>query len=310
MVLMFPGQGSQYVGMGAGLRELSEAARSVFAEAADVLGESLVEAILKGPEEVLRRSDTAQPAILTTSVAAQKALSEHGIEPKAVAGHSLGEYSALVAAGSLSFRDALEAVAERGRLMAAACDCIEGTMVALLGDTTAFLDEILEEASQLGIAEIANRNSPGQIVLSGEREALGRAAELGLERGVKKVVWLRVAGPFHTSLMADAAKEFARFISEIDIAAPRVTFVANVTGESESSPETIRSLLVEQICSTVQWEKSMRTLLAAAHDCFIDTGPGKVLKGLMARIDRSARVYAADSPGFFDEVQSLVAGTA
>jgi [acyl-carrier-protein] S-malonyltransferase len=301
---IFPGQGSQFVGMGTALAESYPEARYVFDEAASVLGPDLIAAIENGPKSVLNDTRWAQPALLTASIAAYVCLIERGLRPDAVAGHSLGEYSALVAADAFDLTTGLEMVQRRGRLMGAAAEMCDGSMMAVMGLSLDALRAVLDEVHDAGIVEIANLNCPGQIVISGEVRALEAARRAAEKAGAKRVIELKVSGPFHSSLMKSAAEMFEDHLKQSKISVPQVAFVPNVTGRATSDPEEIEFLLGMQIYRSVLWEDSVRHLIELGCDRFIEVGPGKVLGGLMRRIDRSVDVISVGDP---DGIEKAVA---
>ena len=288
---IFPGQGSQFVGMGADLYTESPAAQAVFQEADDVLRFSLSELCFAGDEEELRQTSNAQPAILTTSVAAMRAIAEaRGEErletPRFVAGHSLGEYTALVAAGALSFEDALRLVRQRGRLMHEAGQVMEGGMAAVMG-----LDgSMVEQMAQQTGCEIANINSDGQIVVSGPKEALVQAIDLARAMGARKAVPLVVSGAFHSRLMAPAVPGMVQALDNTSFSRARVPVISNTTAEPIRDRAAIQSELVDQICRCVQWSQSVTYMASHGVKTFVEIGPGKVLTGLVKRIAKDARV--------------------
>jgi [acyl-carrier-protein] S-malonyltransferase len=295
VAFIFPGQGSQYVGMGADLYENSAAARSVFDTADAILEFSLSKLCFGGNEDDLRQTHNAQPAILTTSIAAMEAVAEarggkRGGEPRYVAGHSVGEYAALVAAGSLGFDDALRLVRERGRLMQEAGQVREGGMAAILG-----LDEsLVEQLCQQTGAEIGNVNSDGQIVISGAKGALVQALDLARAMGAKKAVPLVVSGAFHSSLMRPAVPGMMTALGGARIASPRVPVVCNTTAQPINNQGAIHGELVEQICRPVQWSRSVDYMAGHGVRRFVEMGPGKVLTGLVKRIAKSAEAISVN----------------
>jgi len=301
---IFPGQGSQCVGMGTALAESYPEAREVFDDARSVLGDELIAAIKDGPKSVLNDTRTAQPALLTASIAAYVCLIEQGLRPDAVAGHSLGEYSALVAADAFDLPTALGVVQKRGQLMGAAAEMCEGSMMAVMGLTLDDVRAVLETARSAGIVEIANLNCPGQIVISGEFDALDAARRAAEDAGAKRVVDLEVSGPFHSSLMKTVADLFGDYLKQHEISAPQVAFVPNVTGRFTADPDEIRVLLGMQIYRSVLWEDSVRQLIEFGCDRFVEIGPGTVLRGLVRRIDRSVDVMSTGDP---DGVEKAVA---
>jgi [acyl-carrier-protein] S-malonyltransferase len=294
---LFPGQGSQYVGMGRDLARSMPEVRDVFKKADELLGFELSELAFHGPGEKLMLTEYAQPAILTASCALTGILREEGIEPHFVAGHSLGEYSALVAAGSLSFEEALVLVRRRGILMEEAVPAGQGTMAAILGVELAEVEEICAKVSEEGVVDVANINTPGQVVISGSKEGVLTALGLFRRNGAKKVVPLAVSGPFHSSLMQPVAEIFEKDLARATFRDPKVPLVSNVGARVVKKKDEVRSLLARQICSRVEWEQSMRRLLSLGVKRFIEVGPGRILTGLMKKIDKEAVVhYVEDGP--------------
>ena len=293
--LIFPGQGAQSVGMGLDLwRDLPEA-RATFAEADAVLGFPLSRLCFEGPGEELTRTENAQPAILTVSIASYQTLAaRRSLMPKYVAGHSVGEYSALVAAGVLAFCDAVRLVRRRGELMGEAMPQGKGTMAAILGLERETVKKLLAEANSFGVVEVANLNCPGQIVVAGETNAVAEAMRLAKAAGARKAIPLQVSGPFHSSLMRPAADRFAVELAHVDFYPARIPVVANVTAQPVTDPNRIRELLVEQIYSPVRWEESVRFMVAAGVKTFIESGPGKVLSGLVRRITQIPRITSLE----------------
>ena len=281
---VFPGQGSQKVGMGREFYETTQVGRELFDQADALLGFSLSRLCFEGPEEQLTRTENAQPAIFTVSVAACRLLEERGVRPDAAAGHSLGEYSALVAAGVMSFEDGLRTVRRRGELMAAVGDTVAGSMAAVLGLAAEEVAAVCEEASAAGRVEVANYNSPEQTVISGELAAVERAMALAKERGAKRALKLNVAAPFHSSLMAPLAEEMREVLAAVPMSAPRVPVVANVTADYVRTPEEIREALVRQVAGSVRWTETVRRLAADGIERTVEAGPGRVLTGLTPRI--------------------------
>jgi [acyl-carrier-protein] S-malonyltransferase len=291
-VFMFPGQGSQFVGMGKPLYEKYDFIREIFEIADRELDLPLTELIFNGPAEELQKTANAQPAILTVSVAMYELLKRRGFRPAAVAGHSLGEYSALVAAGALEFGDAVRLVRLRGQYMQEAVPLGRGGMMAVLGLAA---DQVLEgcrRAAGAGIVEAANFNCPGQVVVAGENRALERAQVIFKEMGAKRCIPLQVSAPFHCSMMEPAGAKLARELAGVEIRDPRVPVVANVNAEYASTAGEVREALVRQVSSPVLWEQSVRRLLAGGHDVFVEVGPGQVLTGLVKKISRDARTAA------------------
>lgn len=289
--LVFPGQGAQFVGMGKALADSSAAARETFATADSVLGFDLTSLMANGPTETLEDTYNAQPAILATSIASVRAIEEalgERIQPAVVAGHSLGEFSALVVAGVLSFEDALRLVRERGRIMKAAGATAPGAMAAVLGLDDDVLEQVCRDASTDGIVVIANRNCPGQTVISGSIETLERASELARDRGAKRVARLGVSIASHSPLMADASAEFASLVATLSLADPAVPVVANGSAKPMTTAAEVASDISAQMAAEVNWTGSVQTMMSLGVKVFIDVGPGAVLSGLIKRIDREA----------------------
>jgi [acyl-carrier-protein] S-malonyltransferase len=298
---IFPGQGSQAVGMGKALAEASPAARAVFAEVDEALGQSLSTLMWNGPEAELTLTENAQPALMAASIAALRTLeAEHGVSLCAkaafVAGHSLGEYSALAAAGTFTIADAARLLKARGRAMQAATPVGIGAMAALLGLDCADAEAIAREAAQGDVCAAANDNAPGQVVISGHRAAVERAIELAKARGAKRAILLPVSAPFHCALMAPAAAAMAEVLAEVDVKAPCVPVVANVTAAPLTEPDDIRRKLVEQVTGRVRWRECMAYMADAGVGIFCELGAGKVLTGLAKRTAPAATAIAAGTP--------------
>ncbi len=297
---MFPGQGSQYVGMGREIYDKSPAAHAVFDKASEVLDFSVGELCFSGPTDRLNDTQYAQPAILTTSIAYLEALNERlkqtgrQIKPAFMAGHSLGEYTALVAAGSLQFEDGLRLVWERGRLMKEEGERHPGGMAAVIGLTLERLKGVVEEASSAGVIVIANANSPVQTVISGEVEALLKAMDLAKREGAAKVARLAVSIASHSPLMQQAGMQLSQLIGSINLVDPIVPLVANITGQVLTTAEDIKRELSEQLCKPVAWVASVREMLGDGVNTFVEVGPGQVLSGLIRRISDDAEVLRFD----------------
>lgn len=301
-VLLFPGQGSQRVGMGADFAKTFLSARRIYEKADQLLGYSISKLCFEGPLEQLSRTKYTQPAVLTTSIAIFEVLREHGITYEAVAGHSLGEYSALVAAGVLSFEDALKIVQKRAELMDSATSPGEGGMVAVLGLDRKKVEEICETARAKGTVEPANYNAPRQIVISGTREGLAEASQLARQAGAR-VVTLAVSGPFHSSLMKGVGESFKRYLNGFDFKKPEIAAVVmNVTGDYVSEPERIRDYLVEQVSSPVCWEQMIKRLFSDGFTDFVEVGPGQVLCGLVRRIVSNCNVANVEDLASLEKV--------
>ena len=286
---LFPGQGSQYAGMGKDLVTNFPVARQVFEEADDALGFKLSSLCFDGPEEDLKLTFNTQPAILTTSVAALAVVrQETGLSPDCVAGHSLGEYSALVAAGALTLKDAVTTVRSRGTFMQEAVPVGIGAMAAMLSIDPEQLSEICQEAAQGEVVSPANFNSPGQIVIAGHAGAVNRAIEIAKGRGFRKAMLLPVSAPFHCSLMLPAAERLSTVLDTCTVSPMTTAVVTNVEGTPNSDASRVRELLVAQVCAPVRWEQSVQRMRADGIERFIEIGPGKVLSGLVKRIDKEA----------------------
>ena len=297
IAFLFPGQGSQAVGMGKELAALYPVARQTFDEADSALGHKLSQLCFEGPEEKLRLTEITQPAILTMSVAAQRVLREKGVSPRFVAGHSLGEYSAHVAAGSLDFADAVRTVRNRGKYMQEAVPVGQGAMAAVLGMPLAEVERICKQAAQDDICSPANINSPEQIVISGSKPAVERAAELAKAGGAKRAIMLPVSAPFHCALMQPAQDRLGKDLQDLTFHRLQLPLVKNVDGEFTQDSEVARQALVSQVTGAVQWVKSMQTLIAQGVEFFIEVGPGKVLCGLLRQIDRSKQFSNVEDEG-------------
>ena len=281
----FPGQGSQYVGMGKELFENFSVAREIFEEADDTLHFSVSGLCFKGPEEALKLTENTQPAVLTTSVAALKVLqTEKGVAPQFAAGHSLGEYSALVASEALAFSQAVKIVRLRGKFMQEAVPVGEGAMAAVLGMEREEVEKVCEEVSSGEVLTPANFNSPGQIVIAGHSKAVERAIERVKQEG-KKAVLLPVSAPFHSPLMKPAAERLEKALDEISVNDLKIPVVTNVEAEANTLKDRVKGLLVAQVSSPVRWEESMRKMIEKGVEQFLEVGPGKVLSGLMKRIN-------------------------
>ncbi|MBI2882699.1 MAG: ACP S-malonyltransferase [Candidatus Methylomirabilis oxyfera] len=295
IALVFPGQGSQRVGMGQDFWSQVPETRILFEKASEAAGIDLGHLCFKGPEEQLTLTANAQPAIMTVSMAAVAALQREGIKPDYVAGHSLGEYSALVASGSFAFEDAIRVVRKRGEFMQEAVAPGAGAMAAILGLDRQSVYAVCEEAAQYGIVEVANLNSPGQVVIAGKTEAVDRAIELAKQRGVKRAVRLQVSAPFHCSLMEPAAQRLAGVLQATPIADPTVPLVNNADAELLTTREAVADSLVRQVTRPVRWEDVVRRLVKEGVTLFLELGPGKVLTGLIKRIAPEATaLYAED----------------
>jgi [acyl-carrier-protein] S-malonyltransferase len=285
IAFIFPGQGSQYVGMGKELFENFNVAKKIFEEAEDALHFSISSLCFKGPEEALKLTENTQPAVLTMSIAALKVVqAEKGTAPQFTAGHSLGEYSALVASGALSLSEAVKIVHLRGKFMQEAVPVGEGAMAAVLGLEREQVEKLCEELSSGEILTPANFNSPGQIVIAGHSKAVERAIERVKQEG-KKAVLLPVSAPFHSPLMKPAGERLEKALEEISVSDLKIPVVTNVEAEINTAKERVKGLLVAQVSSPVRWEESMRKMIEKGIEQVLEIGPGKVLSGLMKRID-------------------------
>lgn len=291
---IFPGQGSQAVGMGSSLYEASRQAREVFEESDTALQFRLSRLCFEGPEEELRDTINAQPAILTTSIACLRAASEFGasLKPVLVAGHSLGEYTALVASNVISFADAVLLVRERGRLMQEAGKAKPGGMAAIIGLDEESLEEVCRETG----SQIANFNCSGQIVISGTRESLARSMDLAKARGARRVIPLQVSGAFHSALMQPTVEGMAKAISQVDFKHPSVPVIANSTAQPLTSADEVKEELLQQLCNCVQWQPSVEYMVGAGVSTFIEIGPGQVLTGLVKKISTEVQVFNISDP--------------
>ena len=289
LAFLFPGQGSQSIGMGKELAEQFSVARATFDEADDALGYKLSQVCFEGPEEKLRLTEITQPAILTASVAALRVVAEKGIQPAFLAGHSLGEYSAHVAAGTLTFADAVRTVRNRGKYMQEAVPVGVGAMAAILGMDAAKVSDICREAAEAEVCEPANINSPEQIVVSGNAGAVERAVRLAGEHGAKKAVILPVSAPFHCSLMQPAQDRLGADLNSLPFQDPKTSVVCNVDAKMVTTGDASRDALVRQVTGSVRWEESVRLLISQSVETFVEVGPGKVLFGLMRQIDRGKK---------------------
>ena len=310
LAFLFPGQGSQAVGMGRDLSEKFSVAKQTFDEADEALGFSLSKLCFEGPEEQLKLTEFTQPAIFTVSIAAQRVLAERGIAPDFVAGHSLGEYSANVAVGVLSFADAVKTVRHRGRYMQEAVPAGEGAMAAILGmGSEAVIELCAKAAVESGsVVSAANLNSPEQTVISGAVAGVEKAAALAKEAGAKKVVMLAVSAPFHCALMQPAQDCLANDLRRLQFSGPRVPVVTNVDAALTTDPEQLRDALVRQVTGSVRWVESMRLLLEQKPAHFVEVGPGKVLCGLMRQLDRSQKALNVEDEASLEK--TLTAFTA
>lgn len=291
VAFMFPGQGSQVVGMGKDFFDAYDEVKQLFAMANEVLHKDIQQIMFEGPMEVLTETENAQPALLLTSVSINRMLEKEGIRPAMTVGHSLGEYSALVASGALSADEALPLVQTRGRLMEAAFPKGQGTMAAVLGLQEEVIQSVLDTIKD-EIVDIANLNCPGQIVISGSKEGIEQASEQLKAAGAKRVIPLNVSGPFHSRLMKKANEEFANYLDKVNVQDAAIPVYANVSARPITKKEEIKNLLIQQLYSPVRFEESVRQMIDKGVDAFVEVGSGKVLSGLLRKIDRKATVFA------------------
>ncbi|WP_417727968.1 ACP S-malonyltransferase [Roseovarius sp.] len=309
---VFPGQGAQVIGMGADLAATYPAARAVFDEVDEALGQKLSALIWEGEQEALTLTENAQPALMATSLAALRALETEGVDlaqvASHVAGHSLGEYSALAAAGAISVGDTARLLRIRGRAMQQAVPVGVGAMAALLGLDFEAARDVAQEAAQGEVCQAANDNDPGQVVVSGHKGAVERALDLAKARGAKRAMLLPVSAPFHCALMAPAAEVMAAALAEVTITAPVVPLVANVRATAVTDPAEIRTLLVEQVTGSVRWRESVIYMAAAGVTEIWEIGAGKALSGMVRRIEREIACRAIGSPQDVTSATESLAG--
>lgn len=307
---VFPGQGAQTIGMGKALADAYPAAQAVFDEVEEALGEKLSNLIWEGDIAELTLTQNAQPALMATSIAAMRALEAEGVgitQAAFVAGHSLGEYSALAAAGSLTVADTARLLRTRGQAMQSAVPVGEGAMAAILGLDLDAVRAVAEEAAQGEVCQAANDNDPTQVVVSGAKAAVERAAEIAKEKGAKRAVMLPVSAPFHCALMQPAADVMAEALAAVEIKAPAVPLVANVRAEAVTDPDLIRQLLVEQVTGSVRWRESVQYMAAQGVSEVWEIGAGKALSGMIRKIDREIASKAVGTP---DDVTKVIEGNA
>jgi [acyl-carrier-protein] S-malonyltransferase len=308
IAFLFPGQGSQTVGMGRAFHDASAHARAVFEEASAALGVDLRRVMFEGPESELMLTANTQPAILTASVAAAAACAERGLRPALVAGHSLGEYSALVVAGALRLADAVRIVRRRGEFMQEAVPVGTGAMAAILGLPLETVDAVVREAAQGQVVDVANVNSAQQIVIAGDRAAVERAVALAGERGGKKSVLLPVSAPFHCALMKPAAERLAAELAGVAVGDPAIPVVRNVDAGVTRAAEDVVPFLVRQVASPVRWTACVERLAAEGATTFVEVGPGRVLTALTKRIVEGARGFAVEDPAGLERALAGVGG--
>jgi [acyl-carrier-protein] S-malonyltransferase len=306
-VMMFPGQGSQAPGMGKDLAEKFAVAREVFEEADDALGFAISRLCFAGPAEELQLTENTQPAILTTSVAAYRAARDNGLPaPDFVAGHSLGEYSALVAAGVLGLSDAVRTVRARGQYMQQAVPVGTGAMAAVMGGELSAIEAACDEARGDQVCAVANSNSPNQVVIAGNVEAADRAIEL-LKGVAKRVIKLNVSAPFHCALMRPAQEKLGAHLERLTFNEPRMPVVTNVDAKTTTAPDELRDALLRQVSAPVRWLESMQLLLAENVETFIEIGPGKVLSGLMRQTNRDVKCLNVEDAASLEATRATLA---
>ena len=308
IAFLFPGQGSQEVGMGRALALASKAAAAVWAEADAALGFPLSRLCFEGPAEDLGLTANTQPAVLTASVAAAAALAERGIAPDLAAGHSLGEYSALVVGGALRFAQAVRLVRRRGEFMQEAVPVGTGAMAALMGVDLPAAEQLCAEAAQGEVVGVANINSPGQIVIAGHRSAVERAVAGAAARGARKSVMLPVSAPFHCALMKPAADRLAAELDRVTVSAPRIRIVRNVDGGVTTSADEVKPFLVQQVASPVRWTDCVERLALEGATGFLEVGPGRVLTGLLKRTLDGVRGHAVEDPASLEKAVAALTG--
>lgn len=306
---LFPGQGSQKVGMVQDLFENYDSVKALIKEADETLGFSISKMMFEGPDTELMKTEFTQPAILTASVAVWQVLKEHGLTPDIAAGHSLGEYSALVAAGAISFADAVHTVHLRGRFMQEAVPLGEGGMAAIIGSNSETIVKVCGEVSTEDLpVQAVNFNCPGQVVIAGATAAVEKACEALKEAGARRAIMLKVSAPFHSTLMEPAALRLKEVLDKIDIHDTAIPVVANVNAKEETKADEIRKNLVDQAAHPVHWEESIRNMVAGGVDMTVEAGPGTVLTGFMKKIARSVPCHHAEDAATIDEVVAALKG--
>ncbi len=299
IAFMFPGQGSQVVGMGEDFYKTEEI-KVLYDQANQALGKDIKKLMFEGPTEELTETENAQPALLLSSIAAYTLLEQAGIKPVMTVGHSLGEYSALVASNSLKLEEALPLVATRGKLMEKAFPKGQGTMAAVIGLSQEEIENELAKVKE-EIVDLANLNSPGQIVISGSKKGIDQAEVLLKEAGARRVLPLNVSGPFHSRLMKEANEEFEKSLNQVDLTDADIPVYANVTGNAVTNKDEVKDLLIKQLYSPVRFEESIQNMLASGVDAFVEVGTGRVLSGLVRKIDRKAKTFSVQDEKSLEE---------
>lgn len=295
LAFIFPGQGAQYVGMGKEIATEYKCASDIFEEATEALGFDIKEMIFNGDDETLKITENTQPTILTTSIACMQPLLEKGIKPDYVAGLSLGEYAAHVAAGTISFKDAVALVKKRGKYMQEAVPVGVGAMAVIIGLENNDVIECCNEASQIGVVEPTNFNCPGQVAIAGEVAAVEKASELCKGKGAKRAMLLPVSAPFHCSLLSPAGEKLASELANITLNDMKIPVVTNVTAQCVTDKSVVKDLLVNQVSKSVLWENCIRTMLDKGVDTFVEIGPGKVLSGFLKKIDKDVKILNVEN---------------
>lgn len=308
LAFLFAGQGSQTIGMGKELADNFECAARVFKEADEALGFGISDMIWSGDEKTLMITENTQPAIVTMSTAALRILQEKGIEPDVAAGLSLGEYTAHIASGSIEFCDAVRLVRKRGKFMQEEVPVGEGAMAAIIALDAAAVRECCAEVSEYGVCSGANFNCPGQIVVSGSREAVEKCCEAAKRKGAKRALMLPVSAPFHCSLLKGAGEKLAAELENVNINDMRIPVITNVTADYIRSKEDIRPLLIKQVSHSVLWEDTVRRMIADGVDTFVEIGPGKALSGFVKKISRDVRIFNAEDIASLENTLTALKG--
>ncbi|MBS3680084.1 ACP S-malonyltransferase [Ornithinibacillus massiliensis] len=309
VAFMFPGQGSQTVGMGKEIHDAYESVQNLYTKANEVLGKDLRSLMFEGPSEKLTETENAQPALLLSSIALQNLLEQEGIQSSMVVGHSLGEYSALVAAKAMTLEEALPLVSTRGRLMEQAFPKGQGTMAAVLGLSVETIQEVVDSITE-EIVDVANINCPGQIVISGSVAGIEEASNKLKEKGAKRVIPLNVSGPFHSRLMEAANNDFATYLNQVNIKNAEIPVYANVTANPVNDQNEIKELLLKQLYSPVRFEESIRNMMQTDVEAFVEVGTGKVLSGLVKKIDRKATIFTVQDQASLNDFITWYRGEA